>query len=203
MKIMANNQCRHAGAFESGGTRHPPLFIAGCPRHYNNRRTISSCYAYLKAVKLSWASTCFFIVNQIKRWMPACAGMTVSMFASTKLNSFKALAIICLALITTGCVPDHWPERWVQMARPSSKSETPINQQWCYRSLAQIDCYDKPRADAADRLVAPPPPLPPAKKSLPQRRNSKNAAMSSSTTDETVPPPIRLHGQPPMPALQQ
>jgi hypothetical protein len=78
--------------------------------------------------------------------------------------------LLLLLLPLTACIPDHWPQKWVNMVKPKpADAEVPLPQ-WCYKSLAQVDCYDAPRPDSKDRLISEPParvlPQPDAKDSV-------------------------------------
>jgi hypothetical protein len=100
--------------------------------------------------------------------------------------------LICCGL--AACVPDHWPQKWVDLAKPKAQA-APVadTSQWCYRSLAQIDCYAAPREDAKDRLVVAPPP----NKSLPQRSTKPMSAANPVIETQPLPPPLPLY--PPRP----
>lgn len=102
----------------------------------------------------------------------------------------KQLLLLSLVgmLPLAACVPDHWPAKWVAMTKPKPKTEkTEPAPQWCYSSLAAIDCYDAPRPDAADRLVAPPvmPQPKPVGKPLKQR--------TPAPKGEPLPAPLPLY----------
>lgn len=70
------------------------------------------------------------------------------------------IGLFCV-LALSGCIPDHWPEAWRVRTRPVYDKEP---QPWCYRSLAEIDCYAHPLKGASPdhQIIANvPPPQPP------------------------------------------
>lgn len=70
------------------------------------------------------------------------------------------IGLFCV-LALSGCIPDHWPEAWRVRTRPVYDKEP---QPWCYRSLAEIDCYAHPLKGATQdhQILAhmPPPQAP-------------------------------------------
>jgi hypothetical protein len=90
--------------------------------------------------------------------------------------------LVCLSGIVMlgGCVPDHWPQKWVDMANPPPKTAAKEPEPtWCYRTLAAIDCYASPQMQLKESLVSAPPV--PSGKNLPQRApktNDANAPLS-------------------------
>lgn len=64
----------------------------------------------------------------------------------------NALLMLATTLVLAGCVPP-WK------ARPSlAAGRPPEHESWCYKTLAEVDCYARPQNTAADRLVGVDPP---------------------------------------------
>lgn len=94
----------------------------------------------------------------------------------------KTSSALCLLMVLAlgGCIPDHWPQKWLDLTKDAPATPEPPMPQWCYKTLAQIDCYDKPHPEAAARLVTPPPP----------RVLSQPEAVEKIDADQPAPVPL-------------
>lgn len=74
-----------------------------------------------------------------------------------KLNAMmtvrNALLMLATTLALTGCVPPWKAQPSLAAGRP------PEHESWCYKTLAEVDCYARPQNTAADRLVGVDPPV--------------------------------------------
>ena len=65
----------------------------------------------------------------------------------------KTLLVLVLAtLALAGCVPPWKTQPSLTAGWP------PEHESWCYKTLAEVDCYARPQNTAADRLVGVDPP---------------------------------------------
>lgn len=94
----------------------------------------------------------------------------------------KISSALCLFLVLAlgGCIPDRWPQRWANLMQDTPATPEPPMPQWCYKTLAQIDCYDRPRPDFSARLVSQPPP----------RKLSQPEAVEKIEADHPAPVPL-------------
>lgn len=97
----------------------------------------------------------------------------------------KQCAILVLLLPVAACIPDHWPEKWRQLANETEavKPAEPMPQ-WCYRTLGKVDCYQSPHPAWSSRLVSEPPP-----------RQLKQPEAREKIREENHPPPVSLHAK--------
>ena len=94
----------------------------------------------------------------------------------------RIMPCLLFPLLLGGCIPDHWPQKWVAMSREGTEDPAPPMPQWCYKTISAADCYEAPQPGMEDRLISAPPP-----RMLPQPE-----AQESLDAPET--PPTPLHG---------
>jgi hypothetical protein len=72
-------------------------------------------------------------------------------------NSLTKLMLLIPVLAMTGCVPfwQTWRPREPVTTMPNG---TPLRESWCYTTLAQADCYDKPQDVDGGGLISVDPP---------------------------------------------
>jgi len=74
-------------------------------------------------------------------------------------------AVLAVALFGLGgCVTPDWANLsyWQKRKQPRmttvAPNGTPVHASWCYETLAEIDCYDRPQDVPPGRLVSVDPP---------------------------------------------
>ena len=68
----------------------------------------------------------------------------------------KTLVILSLMTVS-GCVP-FWRTWWRDMGFGEHSAGQPAHESWCYKTLAEIECYPGPQRLSPESLVSVDPP---------------------------------------------